>query len=72
VIFSRLIGQPGRVEQLEEIEDEVEVDRKVVVVLMGSKMLENATWVAAEVEVTQARDIMLSPILKVLFNKKMN
>jgi hypothetical protein len=72
VIFSRLIGQPGRVEQLEEIEDEVEVDRKVVVILMGSKMLENATWVAAEVEVTQAGDIMRSPTLKVLFNKKMN
>jgi hypothetical protein len=72
VIFSRLIGQPGRVEQLEEIEDEVEVDRKVVVILMGSKMLENAMWFAAEVEVTQARDIMRSPTLKVLFNKKMN
>jgi hypothetical protein len=70
VIFSRLIGQPGRVEQLEEIEDEV--DRKVVVILMGSEMLENATWVAAEVEVIQAGDIMRSPTLKVLFNKKMN
>jgi hypothetical protein len=72
VIFSRLIGQPGRVEQLEEIEDEVEVDRKVVVIFMGSEMLENTTLVAAEVEEILAGDIMRSPTLKLLFNKKMN
>jgi hypothetical protein len=72
VISSRLIDQPGRVKQLEEIEDEVEVDRKDVVLLMGSKMLEHAMRFAAEVEVTRAGGIMHFPTLMVLFNMKMN
>jgi hypothetical protein len=57
---------------LEEVEAKVEVDKKDVVLLMGSEMLERATWFMAEAEVTRARGIMHFPILRVLSNRKMN